>query len=95
MRWWESAGMSLADVTDAVERAEMEAAPIKRIEAADGTCVVACHDLAEISEAHAKLIVAAPKLLEALRAIFALQGDWDSLGAAQMIAQAAIKEAGV
>lgn len=70
LRWWESAGMTLEDATDAEQRAEWEAAPYLRIEGADGRTVVACHDLGTITAENARLLAAAPELAEALAALF-------------------------
>lgn len=66
LRWWESAGMTLADAADDAERAEWESAPYLRIEGANGKTVVACHDLSKISHADARLIVEAPAMHAAL-----------------------------
>jgi hypothetical protein len=97
MRWWEESGMTLADANDDEDRAAWESAPIKRIEAADGSSVVTCHDLAIISPENARLIVAAPKLLEALLNITEfLEANYDHNTAAMEaadIARATIKEA--
>lgn len=56
-RWWESAGMTLDDASDAEERAEWERCKITRIEGANGETVSAAHDLAYIEPADADLIV--------------------------------------
>lgn len=45
--------------------------PIVSIQASDGTSVANAHDLFEFTEANAKLISAAPDLLDALKSCFA------------------------
>lgn len=67
LRWWEVINLTLDEGDD---RAEMEAAPIIRIEAADGTAVAAAHDLFEFTADNARLLEAAPDIAEALRALY-------------------------
>lgn len=69
LRWWESAGMSLEDATDANDRKEMEDAPYTRIEDEHGKTIVACHDLSRIAREHVALIVAAPEMRKILTTI--------------------------
>ena len=56
-RWWESAGMTLDDASDAEERAEWERCKITRIKGANGETVSAAHDLAYTEPADSDLIV--------------------------------------
>lgn len=73
LRWWESAGMALADASDDEERAEWARCKVVRIEGANGETVCAAHDLAEIEPDDAALIVRAVNshdaLVAALRSI--------------------------
>lgn len=55
LRWWESSGMTLDDF-DADEREEMAAKNITRIEAANGACICAAHDMAEITPENAEFL---------------------------------------
>lgn len=66
LRWWESAGMALADASDDEERAEWARCKVVRIEGANGETVCAAHDLAEIEPDDAALIVRAVNSHEAL-----------------------------
>lgn len=81
LRWWESAGMALADASDDEERAEWARCKVVWIEGANGEIVCAAHDLAEIEPDDAALIVRAVNshdaLVAALRDLLDGSEPWD------------------
>ena len=74
-RWWESTdepseeSMKNYAFGDSEEEAELLKNPFIRIEAEDGSSVMSCHDLCEVSHDNGRLLAAAPDLLGALEAV--------------------------